>query len=200
MVKQGHPPKYRLVVFILFLIIFIAAITTLFLIRNNSDKSNYKSNNLSINPSFEDWKGNTLVGWKNHGATLLEISDDVTEGKYAVGIYSKDKTRRSISQNTALNPNEVYYICFSLQSDGINKNEIGFEVAYEGEDLKTTIDMDPGIHFYDGQENWRQYFGSVTGASSLRLSFFSAKNTVLKIDGIWIGTEFAPVLQRQAKN
>ncbi len=201
MIKNRTALKKRFIILLSLLIIFILTIIIFFFINryrtNNSDSDEL---NLVLNPSFEIWKGGVPIEWENKDVFIFDVVTSILDGEHAVGIYSRNNVNNGIYQTIQLDPDEVYYICFSLKSNSYNPKDVGFEITYSGDEIKTTADMSPGTHIYDGNKNWRQYFGSVTKAKSIKILFFSNNNNNLHIDEAWAGTKFSPVFKHQVNS
>ena len=149
--------------------------------------------NMLVNASFEKWNNNIPIGWQNKGAVIKREKKGAIDDKYLVTVTNEKPEPLGITQTMQLNPLEIYNIYYYLKASNKNPESIGVEINYEGEDVKTTTDASPGIHYHEGGTKWRQYFGRVTGAKSITLFFFSKNNTTAYIDAVAIGTNIVPM-------
>lgn len=147
---------------------------------------------LTKNPSFERWRKNRPVGWENRNAGIFIEDNYHTEGNLCVGIFNENSDKRGISQKLSLDPNEIYNVYFNLRSNTNEKELIGVDITYEGEDVRTTTDVEAGTHFHEGGKNWEQYFGRVTGAESIELFFFTKDNAIAYVDMVAVGVDVQP--------
>lgn len=164
-----------------------------FFIFNLTEISKRKSNstNLIVNSNFEKWSKSILIGWKNRGANLILEKKDATN-KYLVRICSEKSDPQGIYQTVSLNPTEIYSIRYRLKSNIYQFQSAGVEIKYEGDEVRATSDAISGIHYHESGNQWRQYFGRVTGAKSLTLFFFAKNNTCAYLDAIAVGTNVEP--------
>ncbi|MCH8902591.1 MAG: hypothetical protein IIA45_01580 [Bacteroidetes bacterium] len=142
--------------------------------------------NIVSNSSFEVWAKGVPVGWKKDDSFIFDEPSELS-GRHAVGIYAREENESGIYQTIKLDEKEVYNVYFSLKANTFDVEDAGVRIEYEGENVRTTVDMAPGVHYYDGKNSWRQYFGKVTGAESVKLYFFSKNSTILYVDAIGIG-------------
>ncbi len=149
------------------------------------------------NPSFEKWRSKTPVGWENTGATLTIQDTHPIDGNLSVEIYNKSNEKKGLLQKVKLNPTEIYNIRYSLKSNNADINSVGLEIKFEGEDVRTTTDVTPGVHYHANGKKWTQYFGRVTGARSASLFFFAKNNAIATVDAVGIGVNVMPANMTQ---
>ncbi len=181
---------------VVFSFLGVGAVTCAFLfIFNLVDLPRKKPNgpNLLKNSSFEQWRHKKVIGWDIKKSKLLKEKKGAIDGKYMVGILNMGDDDEGISQTLKLDPLEIYNICYSLRSNRILSGSSGVEITYTGDEIKTTTDAEPGVHFHKGGKSWHQYFGRVTGASSITLKFFSRNKAITYVDAVGVGANLMPL-------
>ena len=149
--------------------------------------------NIMENGSFEKWRGKNVIGWEVNNAHLINEKKEVLDGKLSMGIMCKDGISGGISQTITLEPSEIYNLSFHLKSNGILKELSGYELTYQGEKVNTTTDTESGIHYHQGEKQWRQYFGRITGANAVTIKFFSRKKAITYVDAVGVGVNLMPM-------
>lgn len=171
---------------------FFGVMLASFFIFNLVDLPNTKGPILVKNPSFEKWRKNRPVGWEHNNAGIFIENNYHIEGQLAVGIFNEGKERRGISQSIKLDPNEIYNIYFNMKSNTNEKDVVGVDIQYTGEDVRTTTDVDQGVHLHEKGKEWEQYFGRVTGAKGITLFFFTSNNAIAYVDMVAVGVDVVP--------
>jgi len=148
--------------------------------------------NLLGNPGFEKWDHDKPISWLiNKGCKVIRENKHTSEGKYSLAITSSEKAG-GITQTVSVDSLEVYSISYSVRLDGKQEARV-MELSYKGSDVRTTTDVEQGIHFHGDGPKWRNYFGRVTGATELSVKFFAQENVITYVDDVKIGTNIKPV-------
>lgn len=157
--------------------------------------------NIMVNASFEKWNNNIPIGWINNNVAIISRErKGAVDEKYLVSISNEKSEPAGLKQTIQLNPLEIYNLYYSMKSISKQSENVGVEISYEGEDIKTTTDASAGIHYHEKGNSWHQYFGRVTGAKSVTLFFFAKNNQTVYIDAVAIGTNVMPQDVNEAEN
>jgi len=142
--------------------------------------------NLVVNPSFEEWDHDSPTGWTGDSVIWMKTRQDIVDGRYALGIASADMKLNGIQQTIKVDSIENYDVFFSIRSTTMVPKISGYEIEYEG-NPSATVDVAPGVHYHENGMDWQQYFGRVTGATSITLRFFSQKRASTYVDHVGVG-------------
>ena len=165
-----------------------------FFVFDLKELSNRKKANHIImkNSSFERWRKGMPVGWESNGATITIEDKQFIDGGLSVGIHNSKTLPRGIWQKVTLNPHETYTIRYSMKADADNKETVGVDIMYRGTDIESTINATQGIHFHEGGTKWQTYYGRVTGASAITMTFFTRNKVTAYVDAVGVSIEPLP--------